>query len=171
MKQSFWKIPKWLGPICPQCLSTSRSSSETLFCLLECLKWSSQLSLTPENIPCGCSSSLAKTMQPDLAPAQSDLRRWPTGMAAPPDRAAVAFLPAQVWLSPLCCVTIKRHTVPCQLGCCTWGHTYGWAAAESLSGPLHLAPTQCNNAKGQMGMHKICEPTSVSVLGPFIHTV
>lgn len=71
--QSFWKMPEWLGPICPQCLNILRSSPEVALCLLESQyrelkphsyfgtqtaelnihfqKWSLHPSLIPQNQP------------------------------------------------------------------------------------------------------------------------
>lgn len=170
--QSFWKTPKCLGPVFPQCLSISRSSSETLFCLSECQKWSRQLSLIPENIPCGCSLSLAKMMQP----AQTDLRRWLEAMAAPHDRAAVAFLPARVWLSPLCCVTTKRHTVPCQLRCrmanrtCT-GLGCSWQPQWPPAPGTHTVRLVQIRARWVRRTHKVCEPTCQCLLPIHPHYV
>lgn len=64
-------------------------------------------------------------------------------MAAPCDRTAVVLLPAQVWLSPQKGQQ-KGTLCPVRSGA-AWpkGHAQAWAAADNLSGPLHLAPTQC----------------------------
>lgn len=138
--QSFWKMPKWMGPICPQCLNILRSSPEAPLCLLESQyrqpkmhsyfgtqtaglnhhsqKWSLHPSSIPQKQPNSQWGPRKKIMLAQFVTGKDDVTlTWPTTQSDLGrwwDEAEVGWLPCTAgWLQ-------FSHTAQVQLSLPLW---------------------------------------------------
>lgn len=138
--QCFWKMPKWMGPVCPQCSNILRSSPEEPLCLLESQyrepkmhsyfgtktaelnshfqKWSLHSSLIPQKQPNCQWGPRKKFMLPHFVMGKDDVTlKWPTAQSDLRrwwEKAELGWLPCMAgWLR-------FSHTAQVQLSLPRW---------------------------------------------------